>query len=187
MFGVVFPVVVVSIFREVFATGTFLALGFSIHAFVIPFAATVGILLNASAVVLLLVTAVVFAFVIFEDAFAVLLLLVIFVIFVVFGVVIFVVLWVVCPFLSDGFLFIVDLAVVIVEGLVMASLLTGFVEFILVALFVTKSGTVLATSLFAAIAVAVEMVLVFGECPLADPFAVSCISLPPEIGKLRIN
>ena len=187
MFGVVFPVVVVSIFREVFATGTFLALGFSILAFVIPFAATVGILLNASAVVLLLVTAVVFAFVIFEDAFAVLLLLVIFVMFVVFGVVIFVVLWVVCPFLSDGFLFIVDLAVVIVEGLVMASLLTGFVEFILVALFVTKSGTVLATSLYAAIAVAVEMVLVFGECPLADPFAVSCISLPPEIGKLRIN
>ena len=79
MFGVVFPVVVVSIFREVFATGTFLALGFSILAFVIPFAATVGILLNASAVVLLLVTAAIFAFLIFVDAFAVVLLLVIFI------------------------------------------------------------------------------------------------------------
>ena len=61
MLGVDFPVEVL----ESFVMGTFLALDFTIFAFVVPFAATVAIFLDARAVVLLLVTAVVFACVFF--------------------------------------------------------------------------------------------------------------------------
>ena len=95
MFKVDFPVVLVSIFWDVFAMGTFLA-GFIRFALVVPFGVAVAIFLDACAVVLLLVTAAVFACTIFADAFAVVFLLDVEKVFVAFAVVIFV--SVLCPF-----------------------------------------------------------------------------------------
>ena len=92
-----FPVVLVPIFLEVLGMGTFLA-AFIVYAFVLPFEVAVTIFLDASAVVTLLVSAVVFPSGIFVSAFDVVFLLDIEIVFVVFTVIIFVELLVVCPF-----------------------------------------------------------------------------------------